>query len=319
MHNTVLVLACLAFAGRVRSGQASKDVLQSSPLAERHHQPTTLQEVANSSTTFATFLFALNPVAAAFSPASPAKPIYVSPRPAALPVELCTRCSSTLSMVVAKDIFRAYSRQAPEVQRKILGLPVNITRFLPIPGCFTAALVLGFVYTPSSRVWVKAIGAWLASNIGFNTGKYLAKSRQLAALPAVAAVLAEDLAELPHETLKEISEKCGMTVDQLSLLSNDLYLIFFEACVKNMIFDTKELDELKKLQSILQMSGREVGTEVFRAAKHLPSKDLYSKFAFLAEKVLRLDSDKGGYEYEVRRIQKELILTPDEWQSLCEI
>lgn len=225
-------------------------------------------------------------------------------------------------MIAAKEVFQDYAKEAPTLQRKILGMPVNYTRFFPTSKQYDGAIVatcavLGFLVTPSYRLWARAIGAFLASNVGLNSGQYVTSSRQNAACVAVAKVLAKDFKEVPAKTLRSISERCGLKVEQLPLLLGDLYLTFLEACLEVKSIHTGEFSQLKKLKGILQLSSSEVGTQVLKAARHLESSSQYPKFVFLAERILR-DDTKEGYAYESMRAQKELGVNKDEWLKIAE-
>jgi len=216
-------------------------------------------------------------------------------------------------MVAAEEVFLQYSTKANPVQ-KLLG---NSVKLFPIQaGAIAVSTVLGFIYTPTYRTWVKAIAGWLASNIGFFAGKYLANAQQKAALPAVAALLGEDFAPVPSERLEEIAEKFEMTVDEMQLLLSELYFEFFKECTKSESIDTAELRQLEQLKTYLNLTTTEVGTQVFKVGQQL-DKDDQSKFVFLAERLLRNDTVQG-YEYEASRNQEELGLSKDEWLGLAE-
>jgi len=318
MYHTVLVLACLACIGHVWSLRPTDDEWQSSPSAER----------------LATLLMTLHPEASAFTPASLGAPVYARSRSAALPQQLWSRSAALpgqfwsgriselrMGMVAAKDVFERYADEASWMQKKILGLPKDTLRWLSLSqtdsALAVACAVLGFMFTPSYRIWARAIGAFLASNIGLNSGQYLADSRQNAACVAIAEALAKDFDEVPDKKLKEVSEQCGMKVDQLPLILSELYFTFLEECISSKDIHTAELSQLKKLKTYLKMSASEVGTQVLKAARELSSKSEYPKFVFLADRVLRDDS-KEGYAYEVMRVQKELMMDKDEWLKVAD-
>jgi len=317
MHNIVLVLACLACAGHGLKLHTSTGRFPSS-LSALRHQPMTLQDASNDSSTLATFLLALHPAAAAFAPARPGLPVSARARSAvvkALPDMPSSRRSSAPWMIVAQQVFRDYYMQAPYLQRKIVDLPASVSQYSSA-GVSAAGALLGYLSVPAGPIG-SGVGAYLGSRLGSLGGTRLLSHRQKALLPAVAACLAENMAELSEGTLYEISVKCGVDIEEVQLELGELYGTYFQACIQSPGIQTAEISQLKKLKKFLNVSSAEVGEQVFKAAQQISSKDQYPKFIFLAECILS-DDDPEGYEYEAARCQKELALQPDEWLTFAE-
>lgn len=318
MQHLVLVLACLACAGHGRRTFTSRDRLQSGPSVARH-QPIALQDSVNRSSTLATFLLALRPAAAAFAPVSPRLPVSARSRSSvvkALPDVLSSRRGSPLWMVAPQQVFKLYYMKAPYLQRKIVDLPTSVAQY-STTGVSAASALLGFLSVPSGQLWIGGLGALLGSRIGGHAGTRLVTHRQKALLPAVAALLAENMVELSEDMLYEISVKCGVSVEEVQLELGELYFTYFAACVRSPKVETVEISQLKKLKQFLNMSSAEVGAQVYKVAQQITSKREYTKFAFLAECVLR-DDDPSGYEYEATRCRQELAITSEEWIELAE-
>ena len=190
----------------------------------------------------------------------------------------------------------------------------------------------GFILTPSRRIAVNAVGGALTAQIGNIARKKVAVERQKAAMPAVAALLAEGLQSVDASALGAIASEYNVPKKQFDSQLGDLYLAYLNACLASPQVQTAELSELLQLQTLLKLSAAQAGNQVYAAARQLfsrhrayledegdnDSKQLLKKFVFLAERIVERDDSAEGYRYETLRLQKLFNLTPPEWRAMAE-
>jgi len=257
---------------------------------------------------------------------------------AALPI--CRRAdqprAGAARMVSAKEVFGQYFEASPPVQKSLQTLPPPVAKGA-MAGLVAITGVAGFALTPSRRIAVNTVGGALAASVGNIARKRLTDERQKAAMPAVAALLAEGLPKAEgmtaaSESLAAIAVEFDVPKKQFEGQLAELYLAFLNACLTAHEVQTAELSDLLRLQTLLRLSAAQTGTQVYAAARQLysrhrayledtepnDSKKLLQKFVFLAERILSRDESPEGYRYESLRLQKLFNLTTGQWRSMAE-
>lgn len=243
----------------------------------------------------------------------------------------CPRAAANVAMVSSQEVFGQLYEASPPVQKTMSGLPTPVAK-----GAGAALLAVtgaaGFVLTPSRRLAVNAVGGGLAALAGNIGRKRIDDERTKAAMPAVAALLAEGLGNVSPDALQAIMTEYDVPKKQFDTQLGELYLAFLSATLTSSEVQTAELSELKRLKDLLQLSSAQAGNQVYAAARQLfsrhrayleddgdnESKKLLRKFVFLAERVLAEDESPEGYRYESLRLQKLFSLTQTDWRSMAE-
>jgi hypothetical protein len=234
-------------------------------------------------------------------------------------------------MVAAKEVFGQFYEASPPVQKSMQTLPTPVAK-TAMAGLVAVTGAAGFMLTPSRKVAVNIVGGGLTALGGNLARKRLAGERQKAAIPAVAALLAEGLGNATPETLAAIAAEYDVPAKQFQSQLSELYLAFLNACLTSSAVTTSELSELLKVQGLLRLSATQAGSQVYAAARQLysrhrayledtepnDSKRLLQKFVFLAERILSKDDSPEGYRYETLRLQKLFSLTANDWRGMAE-
>jgi len=234
-------------------------------------------------------------------------------------------------MVAAKEVFGQFYEASPPMQKSMQTLPPPVTKGA-MAGLVAVTGAAGFLLTPSRKLAVNLVGGGLTAFGGNLARKRLADVRQKAAIPAVAALLAEGLGKATPETLAAIAAEYDVPAKQFQSQLGELYLAFLNACLTSSSVATSELSELLKVQGLLRLTATQAGSQVYAAARQLysrhrayledtepnDSKRLLQKFVFLAERILSEDDSPEGYRYETLRLQKLFSLTALDWRSMAE-
>jgi hypothetical protein len=236
--------------------------------------------------------------------------------------------SPNIAMVSTKEVFGQLYEASPPVQKTMSGLPTPVAKGAGA-ALMAATGAAGFLLTPSRRLAVSAVGGGLTAAIGNIGRKRLEEERTKAAVPAVAALLAEGLQNVTPDRLASIMDEYGVPKKQFDEQLGELYLAFLSATLNSAEVQTAELSELKKLKDLLKLSPAQAGNQVYGAARQMfsrhrayledtepnDSKKLLEKFVFLAERIISDDESPEGYRYESLRLQKLFSLTATDWRS----
>jgi hypothetical protein len=239
--------------------------------------------------------------------------------------------SPNIAMVSTKEVFGQLYEASPPVQKTMSGLPTPVAKGAGA-ALMAATGAAGFLLTPSRRLAVSAVGGGLTAAIGNIGRKRLEEERTKAAVPAVAALLAEGLQNVTPDRLASIMDEYGVPKKQFDEQLGELYLAFLSATLNSAEVQTAELSELKKLKDLLKLSPAQAGNQVYGAARQMfsrhrayledtepnDSKKLLEKFVFLAERIISDDESPEGYRYESLRLQKLFSLTATDWRSMAE-
>ena len=256
---------------------------------------------------------------------------YVQPFMAQQRNPVCARRATNAQMVSAQEVFGQYYEGSPPVQKSLQTLPPPVAKGA-MAGLVAVTGVGGFLLTPSRRIPVNVVGGMLASTVGNLARKRVAEERQKAAVPALAALLAEGLGKVTSEALSSVASEYDVPKKQFETQCAEMFLTFMNACLTAHTVETSELSELLRLQGLLGLSPAQTGTQIYAAARQLysrhrayleedeasDSKRLLAKFVFLAERILARDESPEGYRYESLRLQKLFSLTSMEWRSMAE-
>ena len=230
------------------------------------------------------------------------------PAPAfATPLHASRSNVADIAMVSSQEVFGQLYEASPPAQKTLQSLPPPVTK-----GAGAALLAVtgaaGFLLTPSRRIAVNVVGGLGTAAIGNIGRKRLTDERQKAAVPAVAALLAEGLPKVTPDALNAVMEEYDVPKKQFDQQLGELYLAFLSATLNSPVVQTAELSELHRLQALLKLTPTQTGTQVYAAARQLfsrhrayledeepnDSKKLLEKFVFLAERVLAKDDSPEG-------------------------
>ena len=155
--------------------------------------------------------------------------------------------SPNIAMVSTKEVFGQLYEASPPVQKTMSGLPTPVAKGAGA-ALMAATGAAGFLLTPSRRLAVSAVGGGLTAAIGNIGRKRLEEERTKAAVPAVAALLAEGLQNVTPDRLASIMDEYGVPKKQFDEQLGELYLAFLSATLNSAEVQTAELSELKKLK-----------------------------------------------------------------------
>ena len=192
-------------------------------------------------------LLLVAPAAALMPTAAPSPQLSWAQASPALPV--CRRATSA-HMVSAQEVFGQYFEASPPVQKSLQTLPPPVAKSA-MAGLVAVTGAAGFLLTPSRRIAVNTVGGALAASVGNIARKRLSDERQKAAVPALAAVLAEGLPKVSVEQLSAIATEYNVPKKQFESQLAELYLTFLNACLISHTVETAELSDLLRLQGLL--------------------------------------------------------------------
>jgi hypothetical protein len=260
---------------------------------------------------------------AAFSPTG-----LVGPRAA---VAASPAAAMAVRMVAAPEVYDAYVQSQPMVRQKIKDVGPSATKG-GLAGIVAAAAAVGYVLTPSSRIAVNAIGGAATGALGLVARKRLAEERRETAVTAAAAVLSRGLSKVSADEVAVIAEQYNVPRPRFQKQLGELFLVYLGACLNSPEILTSELSELLQLKSLLKLTAAQVGTQVYAAGRQVysrhrayledtepsESKEILTKYVFLAERLLSKDESEEGYRYEAMRAQRLFGLSAEEWAQRAE-
>uniref|UniRef100_A0A7S0Y213 Uncharacterized protein n=1 Tax=Hemiselmis andersenii TaxID=464988 RepID=A0A7S0Y213_HEMAN len=216
------------------------------------------------------------------------------------------------------------------LKNKLQSLPPTYKKLISLL-IFSTSLVSGWYFAPSRKPLICAGFSVVTGGAGlFLSKKFNIKNEFAIKKQIIQNIQFDSKNDNLITELNKIQKENSLTEDQLKSEIFDIYKKFLEVLLRNPVTNLEEIQNLKKIKKILNLSSQDVGQCHYDFAQNLykdyivmleregvsEPNEIINKFFFLSDRIFSQDSAKG-YQYESARIRKIFLFLEKNVKDNC--